>query len=63
MLDKLQNFIGIRRIVAFLLTLVFCYLSIEGKVNTNDFLSVFTMVIGVYFGHSIASKTNEVKGE
>lgn len=64
MLNKLQNFMGIRQSITLLLTFVFCYLSVTGKVSNNDFLSIFTMVVGVYFGHSIAIKgIDATKGE
>lgn len=48
---------SIRRIVAISLTAVFCYLSVTGKVTTDQFLPVFSMVIGYYFGKSTALDT------
>ncbi len=49
-----STFGSIRKIVAISLTGVFCYLAIVGKVTTDQFLPVFSMVIGYYFGKSTA---------
>lgn len=47
----------LRKIIALCLTLVFCYLSVVGKIQTNEFIPVFGMVIGYYFGKSTALET------
>ena len=63
-----STFGSIRKIVAISLTGVFCYLSVTGKVTTDQFLPVFSMVIGYYFGKSTAldvpgnTQGNEVVG-
>ncbi|CEH32936.1 hypothetical protein [Romboutsia lituseburensis] len=51
----LFNIFGsVRKIIALLLTIVFCYLSIDGKVTQEQFIPVFSMVLGYYFGRSTA---------
>lgn len=51
----LFNLFGsVRKIIALLLTIVFCYLSIIGKVSQEQFIPVFSMVLGYYFGKSTA---------
>lgn len=37
-------------IIAILLTLTFCYLTITEKIEARDFLTVFLMIIAYYFG-------------
>lgn len=46
--------LGIRKIITILLTLCFAYLSVMGKIGTTEFMTVFTIVIGFYFGGSTA---------
>lgn len=47
----------LRKIIALCLTLVFCYLSIVGNIHVSEFIPVFSMVIGYYFGKSTALDT------
>lgn len=54
---------GIRRIIALLITVVFCYLSIKGDIKADQFIPVFSMIIGYYFGKATAfESTNFTKG-
>ncbi|WP_042276667.1 hypothetical protein [Faecalimicrobium dakarense] len=48
------RFSSVRKTIALLLTVVFCYLSIIGKITQDQFIPVFSMVIGYYFGKSTA---------
>ena len=48
-MDKL---LSVKKLIALLLTIVFCILSITKHINSVEFLSVFTLVIGYYFGQS-----------
>jgi hypothetical protein len=51
----LFNILGsVRKVIALLLTVVFCYLSIQGKITQDQFIPVFSMVLGYYFGRSTA---------
>lgn len=50
MRNKLIELFKVKSIVTIALTVVFCILSIRGTVNTQDFLTVFTVVISFYFG-------------
>lgn len=55
----LKQLLGVKKIIALLLTLVFCYLSIFKVVSSTEFLSVFTLVIGYYFGQSTAREASK----
>lgn len=50
-------FNSVRKVTAISLTLVFCYLSIRGTITSDQFIPVFSMVIGYYFGKSTALET------
>lgn len=55
--------ISVKKIIAILLTIVFCILSITKHIGSTEFLSVFSMVIGYYFGASVNRQaTKEAKG-
>lgn len=47
---RLANLLTVKSIVTIILTLVFSYLSTVGLVSADQFLTVFTVVIGFYFG-------------
>ena len=51
MAEKIVNrLVTIKSIVTLVLTAVFAYLSIIGTISGDNFLSVFLIVIGFYFG-------------
>ena len=49
-LTRLSNLLCVKSIVTILLTLVFGYLTITNRVSGQDFLTIFSVVIGFYFG-------------
>ena len=61
MKEKLAKLINIKSIVTLLLTAVFCFLSIVGKVSVEHFMTIFTVVVAFYFGTQAGKKENEVK--
>lgn len=50
MKEKLINLIDVKSILTILLTLVFCYLSVIGKILPDQFITIFMMVVSFYFG-------------
>ena len=50
MKKRLANLLTVKSIVTIILTVVFAYLSVMGQVSTDQFLTVFTVVIAFYFG-------------
>ena len=47
---QLAKLIDVESIITIILTVIFAVLAIKGDVMSSEFLSVFTMVIGFYFG-------------
>ena len=47
---NLANLVKVKTIVTILLTIVFCVLALTGVISGSDFITVFTVVIGFYFG-------------
>ena len=53
---------SLKKIISILLTIVFGFLSITKHIGSTEFLSIFSMVIGYYFGASVSRQaTNEAK--
>ena len=50
MKERLSKLIDVKSIVTILLTLVFAYLSVIGKIQSQEFLTIFTVIISFYFG-------------
>ena len=50
MRERLEKLLAVKSIVTLVLTGVFAYLAIVGKVSPVDFLTIFTVIVGFYFG-------------
>ena len=61
MKERLAKLISVKSIVTISLTGVFCYLAVIGKISGEQFLGIFTMIIGFYFG--IQTLKDKDKGE
>lgn len=46
----LQNLLTVKSIVTIVLTLVFSYLSVAGRISGEQFLTIFSVVVAFYFG-------------
>lgn len=63
-MEFIKQFLQIKKIIALLTTVVFCILALKSVVSSTEFLSVFTLIIGFYFGQSsVRQATRESKGE
>ena len=56
---RLTNLLTVKSIVTIVLTMVFACLSIQGRVTTEQFLTVFTVVIAFYFGTQAEKRAQE----
>lgn len=50
MMERLDKLLTVKSIVTLLLTFIFAVLSIRGTITSQEFLTIFTVVIGFYFG-------------
>ncbi|WP_286909339.1 hypothetical protein [Clostridium sp. UBA1652] len=53
-MKELKNLLQVKKLIALLLTIVFCVLAITKQVTSEQFLTVFSLVIAFYFGQSTA---------
>ena len=57
--NRLANLITIKSIVTLIMTVVFAILSLRGIVSPEVFISVFTVIIGFYFGTQKVDDTSK----
>lgn len=48
--DRIAKLIDVKTIVTFSLTAAFVYLAVIGKIEPQIFMTIYTMIIGFYFG-------------
>lgn len=56
MKEKLAKLINVKSIITIILSGVFAYLAIVGKVSAEQFLTIFTVIVSFYFGTQSAKK-------
>lgn len=49
-LKQITKLIDVKSILTLVLTVVFAILSVRGVISSSEFLSVFTLIVGFYFG-------------
>lgn len=57
---RLANLLCVKSIVTIILTVVFAYMAVIGRVTPDQYLTVFAVVIAFYFG--VQSEKNAAKG-
>lgn len=50
---RLTNLLTVKSLVTVLLTIVFCYLAVIGRITDENFMEVFLMIISFYFGTQV----------
>lgn len=50
MREKLAKLVDVKSIMTLMLTLVFCILSLCGTISGQNFQTIFTVIVGFYFG-------------
>lgn len=50
MKERFSKLLSVKSIVTVVLTAVFAFLSVTGKVTAEQFLTIFTVIISFYFG-------------
>lgn len=56
MKKRLESLLCVKSIVTIILTIVFAFLSITGVINESQYVTIFTIVIGFYFGTQAEKK-------
>lgn len=58
-MKELLALLQIKKIIALALTFVFVVLSLKGELPSEQFLSVFLVIIGFYYGQSTRKDANK----
>lgn len=51
--SRLSNLMTVKSVVTFALTAAFVYLSITSRVPIEQYMTIYTVVIGFYFGTQV----------
>ena len=61
--ERLANLLSVKSLVTVTLTVSFAGLSVRGSVSSEQFLTVFTVVISFYFGTQTQRKSTPAGDE
>lgn len=56
--ERAARLLCVKSIVTVLLTLVFCWLAMNGNISEQQFMTVFTVVIAFYYGTQAMKEKN-----
>ena len=56
---RLGNLLAVKSLVTITLTVVFAVLALRESISGSEFLTIFTVVIGFYFGTQTEKRKNE----
>ena len=56
MKERFSKLLTVKSIVTLVLTAVFAFLAVTGKVSSQEFVTIFTVIIGFYFGTQYEKK-------
>lgn len=59
---KLAKLIDVKSIMTLMLTIVFCVLALTGVVSDEQFVTIFTVIVGFYFGTQSQKKAELKEG-
>ena len=60
LIDRIQKLLAVKSIVTLALTAVFCVLCLNDMIGSDQFMAIFTMVIGFYFGTQAERRNSQI---
>ena len=63
MKKKLAKLVDVKSIITILMAVVFCVLSLTGKISAQQFLTIFATFIAFYFGTQQKKNTSSDESE
>lgn len=61
-LKKIAKLIDVKSIISLATTFVFCYLALRRYLSEQVFISVYSIIIGFYFGTQYAKVKSSLEG-
>ena len=62
MKKRLANLLSVKSITTLVLTVVFAYMAVSGKIS-QDFMTIYAVIIAFYFGTQSQKAQDAVDGE
>ena len=59
LIKRLANLLTIKSLVTLVATVVFAILAMRDSISGEQFLTIFTMIVGFYFGTQSAKNENQ----
>ncbi len=59
----IQNLLTVKSIVTIILTVIFSYLAVVGRISGEQFLTIFSVVVAFYFGTQYQKGKESVKND
>lgn len=67
MKTRLSKLLTVKSLVTMILTVIFSFLAVTGKIPTRDYMTIYTVIISFYFGtqaeKNVSRETKEVKND
>lgn len=60
---RAAKLIDVKSIMTLLLTVVFCVMALCGVISGQEFLTIFTVIVGFYFGTQATKKAEETEAK
>ena len=57
---RIKKLVSVKSIVTMMLSVVFCVLALIGRIDGEQFLTIFTVIISFYFGTQHERKASEI---
>lgn len=61
MIEKITKLIEVKKIIALVMTILFAVLALRGDIDTNQTMTIVTMIMTYYFTQSINKEMNKTK--
>lgn len=61
--ERICKLIDVKSIITIMVTGIFCYLSANGRIEKEQFMTVFTVIISFYFGTQYEKYSNSDRKE
>lgn len=58
-IDKIAKLIDVKSLSTLTMVGVFAFLSVTGEISSEQFLTIFTVVVSFYFGTQVGKKKEE----
>lgn len=59
MLERITKLIDVKSLSTLTMVGVFAFLSVTGEISSEQFLTIFTVVVSFYFGTQVGKKKEE----